>query len=406
MAPYFEILNQHSKTAARTGLLHTEHGTIKTPAFFFCATQGTLKGVAVDPLLEVGTQLLLSNTYHLMLQPGSLLIEKMGGIHRFMAWPGPVFTDSGGYQIFSLWHGSVSDEIKGQRRFKSTPPRVRISEEGALFVSHRDGQKHLLSPERSIQVQSELGGDIICVLDECTPVHMTKKQTKVSLDLSHRWALRSLQAFEKHGKPHQGLYGIIQGGVHPDLRQESIDFISNLPFFGHAVGGSLGSTKEQMYQVVDMALEGLPRHKPIHLLGIGGIRDIFEGVIRGIDTFDCVAPTRLGRHGGAIVTASHWRGSLESVKSHISLWNACFREDPRPIDETCPCPTCQRYSRAYLHHLLKAKEILALTALTLHNVCAMNRLMEDIRKGIETNTLEDVRAHWLGDETDQPYMMA
>jgi queuine tRNA-ribosyltransferase len=397
IVPYFKILNQDSNTLARTGILHTDHGTVRTPAFFFCATQGTLKGVAVDPLLDVGTQLLLSNTYHLMLQPGSELIEKMGGIHQFMAWPQPVFTDSGGYQIFSLWHGSVSDEIKGQRRFKSTPPRVRVSEEGALFVSHRDGQRHLLSPERSIQVQSQLGADFICVLDECTPVHMTKQQTKDSLDLSHRWALRSLEAFEKYGKPHQGLYGIIQGGIHPDLRQESIEFIQNLPFFGHAVGGSLGCTKEQMYQVVDMALAGLPRHKPIHLLGIGGIQDIFEGVGRGIDTFDCVAPTRLGRHGGAIVAAHHWKGSLDTPKSHISLWKSCFRDDPRPIDEACPCSTCGRYSRAYIHHLLKAKEILALTALTLHNVCAMNRLMEDIRKGIENCDLDTPRRYWLGD---------
>ena len=394
--PYFQIL--HSQGTQRVGQIVTHHGIIETPAFLFCATQATLKGLAVDVIKAHHTQILLANTYHLMLQPGSLLVESLGGLHRFMAWNGPIFTDSGGYQIFSLYHGSVSDEIKGKRRNTSLPHAVIVKEEGALFASHRDGTRHLLTPEKSIQVQAELGADLICVLDECTPLHMTRDQTYASLELSHRWAKRSLAAFEKDGKPHQGLYGIVQGGVYADFRRESAEYISHLPFFGHAIGGSLGSTKEQMYQVIDMALEYAALHeKPIHLLGIGGIKDIFEGVKRGIDTFDCVAPTRLGRHGGALIQPHYWDTAREQphTRESINLWKACFRSDPRPIDESCPCTTCTHYSRAYIHHLLKAKEILALTALTLHNVCFMNRLMRDIRYGMTTHTLDQVEPLWV-----------
>jgi queuine tRNA-ribosyltransferase len=393
----FKILHSHGKQ--RAGQIITHHGVIETPAFLFCATQATLKGLSIDVIEANNTQILLANTYHLMVQPGSALIESLGGLHKFMGWSGPVFTDSGGYQIFSLYHGSVSDEIKGRRRGKGLPHPVIVTEEGALFVSHRDGSRHFLTPEKSIQVQAELGADLICVLDECTPLHMTQEQTYASLELSHRWAKRSLAAFEHHGKPHQGLYGIVQGGIYPDFRKESAEFISSLPFFGHAIGGSLGATKSQMREVVDMALTHLPlRDKPIHLLGIGGIKDIFSGVKQGIDTFDCVAPTRLGRHGGGLIQPHYWNDAWElpHPRESINLWKACFGKDPRPIDETCPCVTCQRYSRAYIHHLLKAKEILALTALTVHNVCFMNRLMSAIRHGITTHTLDHVESLWGG----------
>jgi len=382
---------------ARTGSIITAHGVLHTPAFLFCATHATLKGLAIDAIKAAGTQILLSNTYHLMIQPGSDLIEKLGGIHRFMGWDGPVFTDSGGYQIFSLHHGSVSDEIKGKRRNMASFPPVKVTEEGALFVSHRDGKRHHLTPEKSIQVQTELGSDLICVLDECTPLHMTRWQTEKSMHLSHRWAQRSLAAFDEKRKAHQGLYGIVQGGVYPDFRKQSGEYIASMPFFGHAIGGSLGATKTQMNEVIDMALaDGILYDRPIHLLGIGGVEDIFQGVAKGIDTFDCVSPTRLGRHGGALIQPHYWNDAQEdfSSRNHINLWKACFRDDPRPIDASCPCATCAVYSRAYLHHLLKAKEILALTALTVHNIVFMNRLMADIRHGIETQTLADVRARW------------
>ncbi len=393
--PQFEITSQSGR--ARTGRILTAHGVLETPAFLFCATHATLKGLAIDSIHHVGTQILLSNTYHLMLQPGSELIAQLGGLHTFMGWDGPVFTDSGGYQIFSLHHGSVSDEIKGKRRNMSSFPPVKVTEEGALFVSHRDGTRHHLTPEKSIQVQSQLGADLICVLDECTPLHMTRRQTQSSMNLSHRWAGRSLTAFQQQGQAHQGLYGIVQGGIYPDLRQESAYHIAQMPFFGHAIGGSLGASKSQMGEVIDMALDGETLDtRPIHLLGIGGVEDIFQGVLKGIDTFDCVSPTRLGRHGGALIQPHYWHTATEdpSPRNHINLWKSCFRTDPAPIDATCPCPTCRTYSRAYLHHLLKAREILALTALTLHNVSFMNRLMQAIRTGIETKSLDTVHTQW------------
>ena len=387
----------------RRGVLRTVHGEVETPAFLFCATKGSVKGLSVLDLCAQGTGIVLANTYHLMLQPGSALIQEMGGLHSFMGWSKPLFTDSGGYQIFSLHYGSVSEEIKGNRKGsnkeKGWSPVV-IREEGALFTAHRDGKRHLLTPEKSIQVQCELGADFVCVLDICTPLHLTKEVTRAFMDQSHRWATRSLTAFAQVRKAHQGLYGIIQGGVHADLRKESAEFVSSLPLFGVAVGGSLGDSKAKMDEVVDMALSSLPhKDRPIHLLGIGRIRDIFSGVSQGIDTFDCVAPTRLGRHGCALIQPHYWRDAQELLhgRESINLWKACFRTDPKPLDEKCPCTTCRTYSRAYLHHLLKTREILALTALTLHNVCFMNRLMAAIRIGIATDTLSHVQSLWCVD---------
>ncbi len=397
MTPHFTIRHQSGK--ARTGIISTAHGDIHTPSFLFCATHASLKGLSVDQIRSVQTPVLLSNTYHLMVQPGSELIQSLGGLHRFMSWDGPIFTDSGGYQIFSLFHGSVSEEIKGKRRAagKITLPPVKVSEEGALFVSHRDGRRMMLTPERSVQVQRHLGSDLMCVLDECTPLHMTKSQTERSMHLSHRWAQRSLDAFQADEPSHQGLYGIVQGGVYPDLRQISVNETASKPFFGHAIGGSLGDSVTQMREVVAMAMaSGQLSQRPIHLLGIGGIDDIFYGVQQGIDTFDCVAPTRLGRHGGALVQPHYWNDASQdpAPKHHINLWNACFQKDQRPIDATCPCPTCRSYSRSYLHHLLKAKELLALSALTLHNVCFMNRCMSAIRDSIENNCINTTWAQW------------
>lgn len=391
----------HQSGCARVGEITTPHGIIHTPCFFFCATQGTLKGIATPLLKEHATPVLLANTYHLMLQPGADLVQNLGGLHKFMHWDGPIFTDSGGYQIFSLHHGSVAEEIKGKRRLGLGHKPVRITEEGALFTSHRDGSRHMLTPEKSIEVQYKLGADLICVLDECTPLHMSRQETHDSMERSHRWEIRSLEAFQKYDSP-QGLYGIVQGGIYPDLRRQSAEFVASQPFFGHAIGGSLGASKTQMMEVVSMALDYEPlRHKPIHLLGIGGVADVFAGVALGIDTFDCVLPTRLGRHGGALVQAHYWDDAQENwhAREHINLWRACFREDPRPIDSQCPCVTCRSYSRAYLHHLLKAKEILALTALTIHNVCFMNRLMADIRHSIQHSDLHGARQRWLSEPT-------
>ncbi len=383
-----------SKSRARLGHLQTPHGVVETPAFIFCATKAAIKAVTPDQMRACGTQFILSNTYHLMLQPGAEIVAKMGGLHRFMGWDGPMLTDSGGFQIFSLGHGSVAAEIKGKRMGSRPKTLLKITEEGARFKSYIDGSTHLLTPEKSIEIQRLLGPDLVVVLDECTPFHVDKVYTQRSLDMSHRWGVRSLQEFQRHDDGRQSLYGIIQGGVYEDLRREACDFVNGQPFFGHAIGGSLGADKEQMYDVVAMAAQRLDPSRPIHLLGIGGVRDIFEGVAQGIDTFDCVHPTRLARHGGALVRPPH---ALKEGADHINLRNSSCREDPNPIEPDCSCPTCQTYSRAYLHHLLKAQELLAMTLITMHNVAFMNRLLTAIRTAISQGRLDEERKEWVAE---------
>jgi queuine tRNA-ribosyltransferase len=393
----FEITFKSQDSKARLGRLSTPHGVVETPAFIFCATKAAIKGATSQDMWRENTQIILSNTYHLMLQPGPEIVAKMGGLHQFTGWKGPMLTDSGGFQIFSLGHGSVAEEVKGRRQSSRPKSLLKINEEGATFKSYIDGKKHVLTPEKSIQVQRGLGADLIVVLDECTPFHVDKSYTERSMHLSHRWAERSLREFQKGPPGVQALYGITQGGVYPDLRKTSADFVNSLPFFGHAVGGSLGANKDQMAEVVEMAMEPLDPSRPVHLLGIGGISDIFYGVTQGIDTFDCVHPTRLARHGGALVPTSVWEGLREDPKGreHINLRNARFREDPNPIDETCECQTCQTMSRSYLHHLLKAGELLVMHALTVHNVHFMNRLLKAVREAIASNTLEEEKKKWI-----------
>lgn len=392
----FHVSCHSQKSRARCGVLSTPHGQIKTPAFIFCATKAAMKSVAPDDMKAADTQIILSNTYHLLLQPGGALIEKMGGLHQFMGWDGPMLTDSGGFQIFSLGHGSVASEIKGVAIGGRRQTLSQITEEGARFQSYIDGRYHTLTPEISIAVQRQLGADLIVVLDECTPYHVDKAYTERSMHLSHRWALRSLQAFKRTDSGKQALYGIVQGGVYADLRCEAAQFINEQDFFGQAIGGSLGADKTQMYDVVATTMSHLNPQRPTHLLGIGSVRDIFAGVRHGIDTFDCVHPTRLARHGGALVRAAYWENEAHNHhdREHINLKNACFREDDRPIDSTCGCRTCQQFSRAYLHHLLKAKEALAYQAITIHNVYYMNRLLTAIRLAIATDTLEEEAKQW------------
>ncbi|MDB6096962.1 MAG: queuine tRNA-ribosyltransferase [Francisellaceae bacterium] len=381
---------------ARLGFLKTPHGTIETPAFIFCGTKAVVKGLSTQDLVDENTQIILANTYHLMLQPGSTLIHKMGGLHQFMNWQGPMLTDSGGFQIFSLGHGGVSQEIKRSSGSTRTKTLLTVDEEGATFRSYINGQKYHLSPEYAITVQQELGADLIVVLDECTPFHIEKKDTESSMHRSHRWGLRSLIQFAKtrHQYAPQALYGIIQGGVYPDLRKTSIEFVNRYPFFGHAIGGSLGATKEQMYEVVDLATRALVANRPIHLLGIGGLRDIFNAVPLGIDTFDCVHPTRLARHGGALVPVA-LREDKNIHREHINLKNTQFSEDNSPINNECLCTTCKNYSRAYLHHLLKIKETLGLAAITQHNIHVMNQVMSEIRISLEKGTFLEVKQKWI-----------
>jgi queuine tRNA-ribosyltransferase len=261
-----------------------------------------------------------------------------------------------------------------------------------VFKSYLDGTRHTLTPEKSIQIQRQLGADLVVVFDECTPYHVDKSYTEQSLHLSHRWGLRCLQEFSKHQEGRQALYGILQGGVYEDLRREAVSFVNDQPFFGHAIGGSLGAEKQQMYVVVAFTMSGLNASRPVHLLGIGGISDIFEGIQTGVDTFDCVHPTRLARHGGALIRAAQ---NEDTPKEHINLRNQRYKFDDQPIDVSCPCETCKTYARAYLHYLLRANEMLAMQAITVHNVTYMNRLLEAIRHAIAEDRLPEERAQWI-----------
>ena len=384
-----------TKNKARTGEITTPHGKINTPAFIFCATKGALKSFNTIQAKENNTQIILSNTYHLMLQPGSELIASHGGLHRFINWDGPMLTDSGGFQIFSLGHGSVADEIKGRSNIKRNKSLLSIHEEGSLFKSYADGALKLLSPEKSIEIQRNLGADLILVFDECTPFHVDKVYTNSSMKRSHRWATRSFNRFNSNitYKPgfgsagEQRLYGIIQGGIYQDLREESIEFnLNKIDIFGIAIGGSLGSSKEEMYKVVNFTSKKLGNKHPVHLLGIGDPHDIWNLVKSGIDTFDCVSPTRLARHGTALIKGKQGKKNLNNKK---------FANDFSPIDKNCHCSTCKSYSLAYLHHLFKAGELLGLQLVTSHNIYFMNNLMELIRDSIENNNIEDVENEWF-----------
>ena len=392
----WKIDKQLKKNFARTGTISTPHGTIKTPAFIFCATKGALKSFSTSDAKKNNTQIILSNTYHLMLQPGGEIIAKHGGLHKFIGWNGPMLTDSGGFQIFSLGHGSVADEIKGRKsNFKKNKTLININEEGAIFKSYIDGSNLLLSPEKSIQIQRDLGADLIVVFDECTPFNVDKNYTSESMLRSHRWAERSINYFNSNLKydskagssGSQEIYGIIQGGIYKDLREESIYFNQKkIDTFGIAIGGSLGSNKNEMQEVVSFTASRLENSKPVHLLGIGEPVDIWEFVEHGIDTFDCVSPTRLARHGSALV---------KGKRNKINLKNKKFKENFYPIDISCNCYTCKNFTLSYLHHLFISNEILALQLVTNHNIYFMNELMETIRYSINNNLFEEVKKEWL-----------
>jgi queuine tRNA-ribosyltransferase len=373
---------------ARTGRLGTPHGVVETPNFIFCGTKAAMKGVLPGQMHRAGSQIILSNTYHLMIQPGAEIIAALGGLHGFMGWDGPMLTDSGGFQIFSMGHGGVADEIKGRRRPPSEAALIGISEEGARFRSYRDGSPLFLSPEGSIDIQRKLGADLIVVLDECTPFHVERAYTAQSMALTHRWGDRCLAEFDRGDDGRQALYGIIQGGVYADLRQESATYTRDRPYFGTAIGGSLGGEAGQMRAVVAETMRHVHPDRPVHLLGIGGIADILDGVAMGIDTFDSVQPTRVGRHG--------WALRKGGARERVNLRNARFRSESGPIDESCGCETCATFAAGYLHHLLRADELLAITLLSIHNVYTMNRLMRDIRDAIAAGALAECRRAWLG----------
>ncbi|MBS27630.1 MAG: tRNA guanosine(34) transglycosylase Tgt [Alphaproteobacteria bacterium] len=386
--------------AARRGVITTPHGLIETPAFIFCATRGALRGVVPSQARAEGTQIILGNTYHLMLQPGAERVAALGGLHAMMGWDGPMLTDSGGFQIFSLGQGTGAKEIKSSRTNARDPSLLSIDENGASFRSYVDGSKVTLRPEDSIRIQRQIGADIILVLDECTPYHVDRDYTARSMELTHRWAQRSIEEFGRAAEGSAGpqaLYGIVQGGVYDDLRRESTDFTAAQPYFGYAVGGCLGGTAEEMDEVVALAMAPLnaatPEPRPIHLLGVGSVRDVWNGVAKGIDTFDCVNPTRLARHGSAYLRPG--LGETENGREYINLKNARFREDDGPIDPECDCATCTSVSRAYVHHLVKAGEVNAIHLLAVHNVRFMNRLLEDVRAALTDGNFAAARDHWI-----------
>ncbi len=385
----FDILK--STPQGRLGSLTTPHGTIQTPAFIFCATKAAMKALTPAQMKNADTQIILSNTYHLMLQPGGETVRALGGLQKMTGWNGPMLTDSGGFQIFSLGHGSVASEIKGNRSTNHPKTLLRITEEGAKFKSYIDGKIYFLTPEESISVQRNLGADLIVVLDECTPYHVDQSYTQKSMHMSHRWALRSLNEWQLHDNGTQKLYGIIQGGIYPQLRQESCEFTNEHNFFGTAVGGCLGANKNQMHDVVCFTMEKVRKDRPVHLLGIGGISDIFSGVRQGIDTFDCVHPTRLARHGGALVKPAN---NPSTTREHINLRNSTYINDNQPIEQNCACETCSWASRGYLNHLIKAQEMLAFTLISIHNVYFMNKLMKAIREALQNDTLDNCQKEW------------
>ena len=378
----FEILARDGSSRARAGILRTAHGDVRTPAFVPLATKATVRGLVPAEVEEIGYDMVLGNTFHLHQAPGDELIAAAGGLHEFMRWKRPIITDSGGFQVFSMGHGNVADEIKGRRpagREGGGGAIVSIEEEGVTYRSYVDGSERFMGPETSMEIQANLGSDIALVFDECTPFHVDRDYTARSTERSHRWLARCLDWHREQGPKDQLVYGIVQGGVYEDLRTASTEEVAASGCDGIAIGGSLGENKEQMYEVVDWAtsrLGGEAEGRPRHLLGIGEVDDLVRGVELGIDTFDCVMPTRLGRHGVALVPDpdNRWR---------VDLTTARHRGSDEPLMEGCPCPACAiGYTRGYLHYMARARELTAMRLLTLHNLAFLARVMARLRQAV------------------------
>jgi tRNA-guanine transglycosylase len=408
----FEFEVHARRGAARAGTLHTPHGSVATPAFVGVGTQATVKAVDPDAVAATGTQILFANTYHLYLRPGAERVAAHGGLHRFMGWDRPLMTDSGGFQVFSLGAsidhgvGKVSNIFPGaDATAAGGGPRlsavggsmVEVGEHEVRFRSHVDGSVHTFTPEVSIQVQRALGADIVLAFDECTsPLH-DERYTRASMERTHRWAERSLAAFEAEPPRHgtvQALYGVVQGGAFETPRRESARTIGGMPFGGIAVGGNLGRTHADLYRVLDWTVPELPDALPRHLLGIGDVPNVLAAVARGLDTFDCVSPTRNARNGGAL--ALHDDDGRPLPNFRLNLRNARFADDLRPIEAGCGCATCRRFSRAYVRHLLKADEPLGPQLVTVHNLAFMARFMDEVREGLLVGRFDDVVERWVG----------
>lgn len=356
----FELLAQDRKSLARRGRIRTGRGTVETPVFMPVGTQGTIKSLSPDEVRSLGAQIILGNTYHLSLRPGAERIARLGGLHAFMAWPGPILTDSGGFQVFSL-------------------ATIRsIDEDGVTFQSHIDGSHHRITPERCMEIQALLGSDIAMCLDECTPYPVSREYARASMERTLRWALRCREAQRRSD---QVLFAIVQGGVFPDLRLECAEALKAMDFPGYAVGSlAVGEPKEVMLEVLDAVVPELPQDKPRYLMGVGMPEDLIEGVRRGIDMFDCVVPTRNARNG---MLFTSWGA--------VQIKNSRYTDDPKPVEPGCSCYTCRNFSRAYLRHLFMARELLAYRLNSLHNLHYFLRLMEGVREAVEEERFEAFR---------------
>lgn len=362
----YELIKKDIKTKARRGRIHTPHGTIETPVFMPVGTQATVKAMRPEQVKEMGAEIILSNTYHLYLRPGHDIVKEAGGLHKFMNWDKPILTDSGGFQVFSL----------GKLR--------KITEEGVEFRSHIDGSKHMLSPEKSIEIQNALGSDIMMAFDECIPYPADREYTKNSLERTTRWLKRCKDYHQFPEK--QSLFGIMQGGMYKDLRKQSAEEIVELDLPGYAIGGlSVGEPKELMLDIMDECVDYLPEDKPRYLMGVGSPDYLFEAVERGIDMCDCVLPTRIARHG--LCMTSHGR---------VNIKNAQYERDFSPLDEECTCYTCRNYSKAYLRHLFKADEMLSAMLLSNHNLHFLVNMMGEIRKSIEEDRFSEYKEKFYG----------
>ncbi len=389
MPDLLRIDHRDEASLARTGALQLAHGAVRTPAFVPLATKGAVRGLVPEELTALGCDMVLGNTFHLLLDPGPEVVAAHGGLHGFMRWSGPIITDSGGFQVFSMGHGTVADEVKGRPTGggERTGAVLGIEEEGVRFRSYVDGAERFLSPEASMEVQAALGSDIALAFDECTPFHVSREYTRRSTERTHRWLRRCLDWHDGHGPAGQAVYGIVQGGVHEDLRRDSARAVAASGCRGVAIGGSLGRDKAQMHEVVGWAtqeLEAVAPERPRHLLGIGEVDDLVRGVELGIDTFDCAMPTRLARHGMALVPdpGRRWRSDLTKAPA---------RGATGPVLDGCRCPACAGgYSRAYLRHLIRARELTGMRLLTLHNLTFVTDVMAALRHGLAAGRLAEV----------------
>lgn len=371
MAIKYELIKECKQTGARLGRLHTPHGVIETPIFMPVGTQATVKAMTPEELKEMNAQIILSNTYHLYLRPGHELVKEAGGLHKFMNWDRPILTDSGGFQVFSL----------GDLR--------KITEEGVTFQSHIDGSKHFLSPEKVMEIENALGADIIMAFDECAPYPADRDYVKNSLERTTRWAKRCKDAHTN--TDNQALFGIVQGGMYRDLREQSVRELVALDFPGYSIGGlSVGEPKELMYEVLDYTTPLLPKDKPRYLMGVGSPDALIEGAIRGIDMFDCVLPTRIARNGTAMTSGGK-----------VVIKNAKYTHDFTPLDPECDCYCCKNYTRAYLRHLYKADEILSSRLMSTHNLHFLLNLMKQVREAIMNDRLLDFKNEFFAKYYDE-----